>query len=74
MVPSQVRKRIGYCPQYDALPEFLTGREVLVLYARIRGVPESHIAAICTALAKLFYFHLHTDKKLKHYRFAQIAR
>ncbi|CAN8021897.1 unnamed protein product [Ixodes persulcatus] len=66
--PQEVSKRIGYCPQHDALPEFLTGREVLTLYARIRGIPESHIPLVCTALAKLFYFHMHLDKTLRTYR------
>ncbi|XP_040358150.1 phospholipid-transporting ATPase ABCA3-like [Ixodes scapularis] len=65
--PREVSKRIGYCPQHDALPEFLTGREVLTLYARIRGIPESHIPLVCTALAKLFYFHMHLDKTLRTY-------
>ncbi|CAN7998071.1 unnamed protein product, partial [Ixodes pacificus] len=66
-MPREVSKRIGYCPQHDALPEFLTGREVLTLYARIRGIPESHIPLVCTALAKLFYFHMHLDKTLRTY-------
>ncbi|XP_078148271.1 ATP-binding cassette A1 isoform X2 [Carex rostrata] len=39
--PKAARRRIGYCPQFDALLEFLTVREHLELYARIKGVPES---------------------------------
>uniref|UniRef100_A0A8C3WSX6 ATP binding cassette subfamily A member 3 n=1 Tax=Catagonus wagneri TaxID=51154 RepID=A0A8C3WSX6_9CETA len=41
----KVRQRIGYCPQFDALLDHLTGRETLVMYARLRGVPERHIGA-----------------------------
>ena len=35
----QVQQSIGYCPQFDALYDELTGREHLQLYARLRGVP-----------------------------------
>lgn len=35
--------QIGYCPQFDALLEFLTAKEHLELYARIKGVPELKI-------------------------------
>lgn len=38
----QVRRLLGYCPQFDALLELLTVREHLELYARIKGVP-SHM-------------------------------
>jgi len=32
---------IGYCPQFDSIIEVLTGREMLSLFAHIRGVPAS---------------------------------
>ncbi|CAC5402030.1 ABCA2 [Mytilus coruscus] len=35
----QVQQSIGYCPQFDALFDELTGREHLRLYARLRGIP-----------------------------------
>ncbi|XP_030623464.1 retinal-specific phospholipid-transporting ATPase ABCA4a [Chanos chanos] len=41
-----VHQNMGYCPQFDALDELLTGREHLHLYARLRGVPESDISAV----------------------------
>ncbi|XP_075748661.1 ATP binding cassette subfamily A member 3 [Rhipicephalus microplus] len=63
----QVLRRIGYCPQTDALPDFLTGREVLTLYARIRGIPESRLGDVCRALAQLFYFTPHLDSTLDTY-------
>eukprot|EP01135_Chromosphaera_perkinsii_P011449 Nk52_evm25s2402 gene=Nk52_evmTU25s2402 len=34
----EVRKHVGYCPQFDALIETLTGRELLKLYGRMRGI------------------------------------
>jgi ABC-type multidrug transport system ATPase subunit len=39
----QVRRLIGYCPQFDALIGTLTAREHLMLFARIKGYPASRI-------------------------------
>ncbi|KAF3703359.1 Retinal-specific ATP-binding cassette transporter [Channa argus] len=39
-----VHQNMGYCPQFDAIDELLTGREHLHLYARLRGVPECEIS------------------------------
>ncbi|XP_035384179.1 retinal-specific phospholipid-transporting ATPase ABCA4 [Electrophorus electricus] len=41
-----VHQNMGYCPQFDAIDELLTGRENLYLYARLRGVPESEISRV----------------------------
>uniref|UniRef100_A0A671YG27 P-type phospholipid transporter n=1 Tax=Sparus aurata TaxID=8175 RepID=A0A671YG27_SPAAU len=41
-----VHQNMGYCPQFDAIDELLTGREHLYLYARLRGVPESEIPRV----------------------------
>lgn len=39
----EVRQRMGYCPQFDALSELLTGRQTLMMYARIHGIPEERV-------------------------------
>ncbi|XP_047110492.1 phospholipid-transporting ATPase ABCA1-like isoform X1 [Schistocerca piceifrons] len=36
---------IGYCPQFDALDEHLTGHEMLSMYAKLRGVPDTLITS-----------------------------
>ncbi|XP_066512665.1 retinal-specific phospholipid-transporting ATPase ABCA4-like [Hoplias malabaricus] len=41
-----VHQNMGYCPQFDAIDELLTGREHLYLYARLRGVPEREICRV----------------------------
>ncbi|BFG38061.1 hypothetical protein CerSpe_243350 [Prunus speciosa] len=38
--PKAARRHIGFCPQFDALLEFLTVQEHLELYATIKGVPD----------------------------------
>jgi ABC-type multidrug transport system ATPase subunit len=39
----QFLAHIGYCPQFDAINEALTGQEMLKLFASLRGVPENYI-------------------------------
>ncbi|XP_063687941.1 phospholipid-transporting ATPase ABCA3-like isoform X2 [Bolinopsis microptera] len=43
---NSARKFIGYCPQFDAFIECMTPREHLMMYARLRGVPEEAVVAI----------------------------
>ena len=40
---SLIRRKIGYCPQFDALLELLTVEEHLELYSRIKGVEKSKL-------------------------------
>ncbi|KAM5237884.1 phospholipid-transporting ATPase ABCA7 [Ctenodactylus gundi] len=42
--PAAAHRRMGYCPQSDAIFELLTGQEHLELFARLRGVPEIQVA------------------------------
>ncbi|KUF75756.1 ABC transporter A family member 1 [Phytophthora nicotianae] len=39
----EVRRQIGYCPQFDALIDLLTVREHLELFAKIKGVQSSDL-------------------------------
>ncbi|KAK4404852.1 ABC transporter A family member 1 [Sesamum angolense] len=60
--PKAARHHIGYCPQFDALLEFVTVREHLDLYARIKGVEEYQLEHV--VMEKLVEFDLlkHADK------------
>ncbi|XP_030594647.1 phospholipid-transporting ATPase ABCA1b isoform X2 [Archocentrus centrarchus] len=42
----EVHRKMGYCPQFDAINELLTGREHLELYAILRGVPEKEVCDV----------------------------
>ncbi|KAG8175444.1 hypothetical protein JTE90_026867 [Oedothorax gibbosus] len=63
----KVQSRIGYCPQFDALIDQLTGRETLTLFARLRGIPERLIAGQVSSLSELLTFNKHIDKQVKDY-------
>jgi ABC-type multidrug transport system ATPase subunit len=43
---------MGYCPQFDALFDLLTGREHLNLYARIKGVREEEIDRVVNKMIR----------------------
>ena len=59
---------MGYCPQFDALIDQMTGRETLTMYARLRGVPRTHISNIVDNLITLLMLEPHADKLILHYR------
>jgi ABC-type multidrug transport system ATPase subunit len=48
--PEHVRQLIGYCPQFDALIELMTGREHLEMFARIKMVPAHHLDRFVDAM------------------------
>uniref|UniRef100_A0A663MGZ5 P-type phospholipid transporter n=1 Tax=Athene cunicularia TaxID=194338 RepID=A0A663MGZ5_ATHCN len=43
---SNAHQNMGYCPQFDAIDDLLTGREHLYLYARLRGIPADEIKRV----------------------------
>ncbi|XP_053679934.1 phospholipid-transporting ATPase ABCA3-like [Anopheles nili] len=64
---NQVHKVIGYCPQFDALLEDLTGRETLKIFALLRGIPSHEIGFETLRLAEELNFMKHIDKRVKEY-------
>lgn len=63
----QVHQQIGYCPQFDALIDDLTGRETLTLFSMCRGIPRYKLNDVITKLSDDFNFTKHLDKKVKAY-------
>uniref|UniRef100_T1JTR1 ABC transporter domain-containing protein n=1 Tax=Tetranychus urticae TaxID=32264 RepID=T1JTR1_TETUR len=56
------QQSIGYCPQYDALIDLLTGREMLYLFARLRGLEEKCIPVVVNQLISDVDLQFHADK------------
>ncbi|XP_007956953.1 phospholipid-transporting ATPase ABCA3-like [Orycteropus afer afer] len=63
----KVRSRIGYCPQQDALLEYMTGRETLIMYARIWGVSEHQIHLYVNHWLSSLHLESHADKLIYTY-------
>ncbi|EPY88960.1 ATP-binding cassette sub-family A member 3-like protein [Camelus ferus] len=63
----KVRQQIGYCPQFDALLDHMTGRETLVMYARLRGIPERHIGACVENTLRGLLLEPHANKLVRTY-------
>jgi len=64
---AKVRQRIGYCPQFDALIDLMTGREILTMYSRLRGVPEENIQYLVERLSRNLGVEQYIDKLSKTY-------
>lgn len=64
---NKVHQRIGYCPQFDALFDDLTGRETLKIFALLRGIPSDEIDEVSTRLAIDLAFTKHLDKRISAY-------
>ncbi|XP_046855006.1 phospholipid-transporting ATPase ABCA3-like isoform X2 [Xenia sp. Carnegie-2017] len=64
---SRARQRTGYCPQFDALIDLLTGREMLQMYAALRGVPSHKINPLIEDLMRSVLLTEHADMLTKTY-------
>ena len=72
--PFQVQQRIGYCPQFDALIDRLTGTEHLALFARLRGIPEAHIKEVVDRQVERLDLSKHATRLCGTYRYAAGAK
>ncbi|XP_016065318.1 PREDICTED: retinal-specific ATP-binding cassette transporter [Miniopterus natalensis] len=64
---SEVRRSMGYCPQFDAVDDLLTGREHLYLYARLRGVPAEEIQRVANWSIQSLGLSLYADRLVGTY-------
>ena len=58
----EVRSLIGYCPQFDAIFEYMTVYENLEFYAKIKGILPSQLSNVITALMKQMNLHEYKHK------------
>jgi len=64
---NKIRSKIGYCPQYDALIDYMTGREILTMFGKLRGLPTEQIDGVVTSLIDRLTLTPHADKLSKGY-------
>jgi len=63
----EAQRYIGYCPQFDALIGYLTGRELLAMFANLRGVPYQFIDESVEEIVRMFNLEDHADKECRSY-------
>uniref|UniRef100_A0A8C2WVA7 ATP binding cassette subfamily A member 3 n=1 Tax=Cyclopterus lumpus TaxID=8103 RepID=A0A8C2WVA7_CYCLU len=63
----KVQQRIGYCPQFDALLDHMTGRETLSMYSRLRGIPEKYVSGCVENVLRSLLLEPHAEKLVRSY-------
>nr|AYM45137.1 ATP-binding cassette subfamily A member 1b [Carassius auratus] len=63
----EVHQNMGYCPQFDAINDLLTGREHLEFYAILRGVPENQVCEVAEWGIRKLGLVKYVDKKAGSY-------
>jgi len=53
LAPAAVCRLVGYCPQHNAAPEQMTAREVLRMFAALRGLPAQAARPTAARLLRL---------------------
>ena len=64
---SLVRQCVGYCPQFDALSETLTGRQHLIFFSKLRGIPSHKLKEVTEKALKMLELTPHADKPVSAY-------
>ena len=65
---SQARRSLGFCPQFDYLPEYLTVQETFDLYCGLRGLDRSQVPKIIDDMTKVFKLNEMSKKKVQDLR------
>jgi ATP-binding cassette, subfamily A (ABC1), member 3 len=66
--PQKIRRRIGYCPQFCAHFENMTGREHLEMYAAIKGVSKAIVKDVVSQkLRQVGLSDVDSDRVSAHY-------
>lgn len=68
----KANRNLGFCPQFDYLPEFLTVRQAIELFANIRGVKPHAIHKNVTSFIEAFNLNEFKDKPVQNLRFNDI--
>eukprot|EP00056_Hartaetosiga_gracilis_P010708 m.159480 g.159480 ORF g.159480 m.159480 type:complete len:1802 (+) comp13370_c0_seq2:43-5448(+) len=64
---ASARMNMGYCGQVDSLIDLLTGRELLTMFSRLRGVREENIPALVDVCIRAVMLQKHADKPCGSY-------
>jgi len=62
-----LRQHMGYCPQFDPLLGWMTARETLSMFARIKGVKEEHVAKAVEEAMRVVTLTQYADRTVQGY-------
>ena len=65
---SKARQNLGYCPQFDYLPEYLTVKECLELFIDLKGLSPVEMSVVFDDLINVFMLTEFKDKQIKKLR------
>ena len=63
----KAQQSIGYCPQFDGLSGALTGREHLVLFSKLRGIPAAKLNDVVNQTLAVLELTQHANKPVRTY-------
>lgn len=64
---TQYQTMLGYCPQFDPLLDKLTGKEMLYLMGRIRGISSKNLSRVVEELVETVNLQAHVNKMTENY-------
>ncbi|KAI9347259.1 P-loop containing nucleoside triphosphate hydrolase protein [Obelidium mucronatum] len=63
---TKIHESLGVCPQFDALQEYLTVREVITFYGQVKGIPSAELSAVVEELIARLDLTEHAGKLVGH--------
>lgn len=66
------QKNLGFCPQNDYLPDYMTVNECLKLFARLKGLTAQDSSRSIQNIMSLFKLKEHQNKLVKNLRYVYL--
>ncbi|KAK6174033.1 hypothetical protein SNE40_017383 [Patella caerulea] len=63
----KVQENMGYCPQFDALIDQMTGAETLYMYGRLKGIRENQLKGVVYSLIDILMLKKYANKLTQAY-------
>ncbi|KAJ3012295.1 UNVERIFIED_CONTAM: hypothetical protein HDU68_001287, partial [Siphonaria sp. JEL0065] len=63
---TKVKESLGVCPQFDALQEYLTVREVITFYGQVKGISRSDLPSVVNELLTRLDLMQNAEKLVAH--------
>lgn len=64
----KARKKLGFCPQFDYLSEYLTVEQTLILFCQLKGILDKNVQSIIDEFMVVFKLTELKDKIVQNLR------